>query len=474
MRAASRAFLATASLALGGCPDRTISAVPSAQGHVEVMSFPANPRRDLDLLFLIDNSGSMKQEQDSLKANFARFMTTLESVQGGLPNVHIGVATSDLGTQTLDGTNAGAAFGCTAVGDNGVLRPLVNGQRYISDIADASGNRTRNYTGALEDAFAEIADVGIRGCGIEQHLGSVAKALDPSTAENAGFLRDSAFLAIVVIADEDDCSLAHAGLFAASSNGDEVNFRCTEDGVACDSPATDFLSATGPRSDCHPNAGARFTNAPTKYADQIKRLKADPGDIIVAGILGPTDKFGITKTATGTTVLQPSCTYGAGSGSDQQTAFPAVRTAAFLEEFPGRFTQQRICDPDLSPALIAISQLIADRVGTRCFQAPLVNFASDPATDPPLYSCSVVETKEVANQDPQELAVLGQCGTPTEGTGPCWKIVADPDACATYGVGGLALDIDWKGAAHDDTIHIEANCITQSADDGSGGSGTQF
>ena len=454
-----RSKLVLVSLALlAGCPDRTVSEVPTSTGSVENRDFPANPRRKLDLLFLIDNSGSMADEQASLKANFASFMSVLEQVQGGLPDVHIGVATSDLGTSNLDGTTAGTKFGCKSNGDAGVLHPLVNGQRFISDIADASGGRIRNYSGALADAFTEIADVGTLGCGIEQHLGSMAAALDPANTANTGFVRDDAILAIVIIADEDDCSLAHAGLFESATDGTAVNFQCTEDGVACDTPSTDFLSATGDRADCHPNAHAKWTMDPGHYIEAIRQLKPDPRDLVVAGIVGPSDRFGITK-ANNATVLGSSCPAGS-----QFKAFPAVRTATFLQGFPG-FTQESICDHDLSPALTKISLAIANSIGSRCFLHAPADL--DPTTAGPQYDCSVVEVRERANQPVEELAVLPPCDRNPTGT-MCWQIVSDPADCGTTATPShLALDIQWNGVPHDDTIAIQAQCVT--VDDGGSG-----
>ena len=68
-------------------------------------------------------------------------------------------------------------------------------------------------------------------------------ALDHNPA-NAGFVRPDAYLAVVVIADEDDCSLAKKSLFdgnaADPTYGDRVNFKCTHEGITCDSPATDL------------------------------------------------------------------------------------------------------------------------------------------------------------------------------------------------------------------------------------------
>ena len=39
------------------------------------------------------------------------------------------------------------------------------------------------------------------------------RALDGSNPENEGFLRDDAFLAVIFVADEDDCSAFSRGVF---------------------------------------------------------------------------------------------------------------------------------------------------------------------------------------------------------------------------------------------------------------------
>src|SRR5215470_5274686 len=84
---------------LAGCPDRSISEVNPLQGRVEAKDIPVNINRDVDILFLIDDSPSMGDKQTNLANNFPRFIDVLGSIPGGLPNVHIGVVTSDIGTQ---------------------------------------------------------------------------------------------------------------------------------------------------------------------------------------------------------------------------------------------------------------------------------------------------------------------------------------------------------------------------------------
>src|SRR5262249_2050771 len=55
--------------------------------------------RDIDILFLIDDSPSMGDKQTNIRNNFSSFIDVLASIEGGLPNVHIGVISPDLGTK---------------------------------------------------------------------------------------------------------------------------------------------------------------------------------------------------------------------------------------------------------------------------------------------------------------------------------------------------------------------------------------
>ena len=458
------ASLALSVVGLAGCPDRTLSGVTVVAGAIETKDIAANPRRDVDILFLVDNSGSMSEEQASLEANFHRFIDVLQSLDGGLPNIHIGVTTSDLGTSTADGGDSGNKLGCNGKGMNGALVPLAaGGPRFIEDVDDGAGGRRRNYTGALTDVFAQIANVGTMGCGIEQHLEAVKRALEPTNALNAGFLRDDAYLAVIVIGDEDDCSLQHVGLFDGGNTptlGTEINFRCTEEGVACDQPATDFLSATGPRKSCHPRANSPHLEDTKVIADFLKGLKADPLDVIVAGIVGDPTPFGITKDGTSSTVLDHSCKYTGATGD--QFAFPAVRTADFLTQFPQRNTHTSICGADLSSALTEIGLLLKKVLADPCFEVPLADM--DPTAPGPQYDCAVTEVRHRANHPDEELDVLPAC---TGHAPPCWEIIDDAAHCSyTHTDPHLALHIDRGGQTVGDDIHIKASCVTT---DGTGG-----
>ena len=104
--------------------------------------------------------------------------------------------------------------------------------------------RCRNYEGTLQDAFQYLAKVGSNGCGFEQQLEAVTKALDENeTPENRGFVRDGSLLAVIFITDEDDCSAQDPNtLFRGDPSGgtcDDTlgcrsNYRCFDFGIRCD------------------------------------------------------------------------------------------------------------------------------------------------------------------------------------------------------------------------------------------------
>src|SRR5689334_17316909 len=96
-------------------------------GRTTVVELPATVNRDLDLLFLVDDSPSMLDKQQNLVNNFPTFIDQLQRTPGGLPNLHIGVVTSDMGTKASGSATPGPAIGqignggCSGTGKNGAL-----------------------------------------------------------------------------------------------------------------------------------------------------------------------------------------------------------------------------------------------------------------------------------------------------------------------------------------------------------------
>ncbi|HEX7701766.1 MAG TPA: hypothetical protein VF403_13605 [Kofleriaceae bacterium] len=413
-------------VALVGCDTNVIHVGDNPTEMKEVATIPSIVNRDLDVLFMIDDSPSMADKQTSLLASFPKMMDQLESLEGGLPNVHIGVATSDLGAVGTNGVvapqiGATGEGGCAGHGDDGRLQ-YANATgltgTFIDDIDDGAGGRTRNYTGELRDVFTSIANVGENGCGFEQTLGAMQHALDPANVANAGFIRPLANLAIVILSDEDDCTASDTtSLLTVDTTvlGPLQSFRCTRYGVTCDDggTTTDAMNTIGTKSGCHTNAGSPNVASVQPIIDFVKDLKDDPSQVMVAAIVGNPDPVQIELRAPpGSTSAIPalahSCQYTGTDGS-LEVADPAVRTAQFVSAFDNRGALTSVCDADLSLPLENIGLRAKQLMGDPCIPIALAHPASP--------SCVVTDGT----------APIPACDTTT---GDCWRIVSDTFRCA--------------------------------------------
>ena len=146
------------------------------------------------------------------------------------------------------------SIGCTIFGDQGQFQAAPHGDCTATGLDPgamfiSNSGGLANYTGQLSDVLTCIAALGSNGCGFEHQLASVARALGadglPPPATNAGFLRDDAELAIILLSNEDDCS-APAGTTLYSLNGFQqsqenplgpiANYRCNQFGHLCKDP----------------------------------------------------------------------------------------------------------------------------------------------------------------------------------------------------------------------------------------------
>ena len=399
----------------------------------EVTTLRAVQNRNLDILFVVDNSASMTEQQSSLAGNFPRMIDVLEQLDGGLPNLHIGVVTSDMGTsasQTSPGPGVGTigVGGCAGYGDNGALQHrsmlLSNGATFISDVAGPNDTREKNYTGALRDVFGEIALVGATGCGFEQHLSSMRQAL--ANQANSGFLRPDANLAVVIIADEDDCSLLDSGMLGIDTGttmlGPLHSFRCTRFGVTCD----EDINTIGPKTDCKPRSSSQYVEDVQPFVNALLAAKEnDARRVMVAAIVGeptPVNVDIVAINGQNQTALTPSCTFQGLMGPE--TADPGVRLAAFVDAFPGRSTLTSICNSDLSGALLQIGGTAKKLMNDPCLDASsmLADSSPDPGIQP---ACEVLDVRDSAPSSPITVPPCSADST------DCFEITADPVACPT-------------------------------------------
>jgi hypothetical protein len=468
MRPSSSATLALlAAAALAACSDRDVSRVDPTPDQVDEWSIEVTPNRDLDILFVVDNSGSMAGEQASLAANFPAFMGVLQTIAGGLPNVHIGVVSSNVGS-------AGQASvpGCAGQGDDGKLlvRAGCGGLTgaFISDVADVAGGRVKNYAGNLDTLFSCMAQLGTTGCGFEMHLESMYRALQPDA--NPGFYRPDAYLAIIIIADEDDCSTEVGTMFGdptaglASPLGPRTSFRCFEFGVACDDDPDP--RAFGTKRGCRSRPSSPYMYEVEKYVAFLRGLKSDPRLVMVAGIVGVDDDqhtvvVGPDPTTPTNPSVQKSC-FIADPGDPDDGAAPPIRIGEFLRSF-GNHTQTSICSATLEDALLQIADRLKTVLYDPCLRRPLAD--GDPIRPGPQYQCAVADVLD-PHADSRRETVIPACadnGT----TAPCWRITPDVDQCpATAGnPDSLAIDVVRGDVTPPANTFLEVQCVVAQPSD---------
>ncbi len=159
---------------------------------------PQEACANMDILFVVDNSASMVEEQSALAAAFPAFFDVLDNYEvegGGFLDYRIAVTTT--------GTDAHPIFAIPGVyelpmpqtGDNGAFR----------QDCGMTGTWLERGDSDVEGKFECIAEVGTDGPDVEMQLYATKLAL--TRPENGPFVRDDALLAIVILSDEDDCSV---------------------------------------------------------------------------------------------------------------------------------------------------------------------------------------------------------------------------------------------------------------------------
>jgi hypothetical protein len=225
---------------LPGCNEHPLSPLEQVITTTYRQSNILPPKTKVDFLFVIDSSGSMAEEQQNLRENFSAFSHFLFDELGAAANYRIAITNMDSQSdgasgQFLIGSNnnarSGGIFdfnGCAELSQAGELKSILRAE----DVRSKED---------LERKFGCMAALGIQGSGIESGLESMRKALscngpnagqfghccipDPSQ-EGPGrliynpscdpvtdnmpepeFLRPDALLVVVIISDENDCSM---------------------------------------------------------------------------------------------------------------------------------------------------------------------------------------------------------------------------------------------------------------------------
>ena len=360
----------------------------SGAGAENAIPVEATGRTRVDLLFVVDNSGSMFQEQAAMAEYLGAMIRELvdppdadgDTRPDALPveDLHVGVVSTDVGTMGYTVSTCRNRD----VGDDGCLlhlpSPLVGGceSSYPSFLARDPSNALTYDPERLAADFACIGTLGTNGCGWEQQLESLRRAVMENQQPgrcNEGFLRPDSVLTIVLVTDENDGSVspAHPEFF--------------------DQSRTDLGHLGSVRTLLHPEM-----LTPVEWFHQ-RLLSVRPRaveSIVLAGIVGvPVDSvcegsgidFAACLDLTGMqetidpaapTQIIPSCDTTMGM------AFPPrriVELARMWDEAGGGMVVASICRPDWTAAAAEITQEITERLRPECFPYELDVEALDPA-----------------------------------------------------------------------------------------------
>ena len=439
--------LATLGL-LAGCPDRTISEVNPQQGRVEYKDIPVTVNRDIDILFIIDDSPSMLDKQTNLKTNFPNFINVLNTIEGGLPNVHLGVVTlgprheGRRGRDRRVRRSAPVRGSCSGNGKAGNLQ--TNGcalvQRHVHQRHRRTPTaRVRRTTPARSRPRSRRSPASAPRVAASSSTSRRRSARVNNNPANAGFLRPNAYLALIFIQDEDDCSFAKSTLLGSDTGtlGPLQSFRCNRFGHVCTTGGADSnaMNKVGTKGGCTSNENSHVPDEGRRLRHVLQGPQERPGERHRRRHHGrrPTPYEVELRTPPGGGTAIPavahSCTYTA-ARNGPEVADPSIRLKQFLDRFPNRSTFTTICQQDLSGALTQIAQLLRTVIGSPCIEGNLADV--DPNTAGNQYDCSVSDVTNYgkANQTENVLPQCNNATAPASSTNkPCWSIQTDTMNC---------------------------------------------
>ncbi len=393
-------------LLLMGCLDRPVSPLSPQTTNITVDQIRQTSFDKIDLLFMIDNSISMADKQQILKAAVPKLVerlvtprcvdaATLQPTTGNAPNcaptdvpefppivdIHLGVITSSLGAHGGETCSDAASPAGQRGDDRGRLLPsvrdgLVNheGLDFLwwnpaDDPADVADSST-----LISEFSAQVVAAGENGCGYEASLEAWYRFLiDPQPPESVkkqgnftvvahctdegadcgaagtcvggvcadktvlaqrkAFLRGDSLVAVIMLSDENDCSIRDDGQGWLVSTGAPGLPRAT--GVcktdpddpcctSCGAPAPDGCPPHAQDAECSQNGGvyaATEDHVNLRCWEQKKRFGVDllqPLSRYVSGLKDP-----VIKDRAGNDTPNPLYSTGGGVARDPSSVFLA-------------------------------------------------------------------------------------------------------------------------------------------------------
>jgi hypothetical protein len=415
-----------------GCMDREpapVCPVPTELNQTEAL---IGGFEGVDMLVVVDNSGSMQEEQEILATAFFPLVNALVNPLPGWPyapadNVRVAIVSSDMGLQwgnnpyeNGDGWPGDTPQGCGSVGDNGEFQTYSSGKTIniqnntipcgenaaqcptgwnceniddnIGECVDPVGDGTNQTCPGMAAIWAEtpigsaddpvpneelafqvacLSALGTGGCGFEQQLQASAVALNKSS--QADFVRDDALLAVIVVSDEEDCSIESNGLFAEN---EIQNLSDNKVNIACGSHPEHLFEAADYKTTFEAVKGGKAGSAvfaaivgvPAGSGDELSACEGS-GDVLSACLDHPDMELEVIQEGDAF-FFEPACDRY--DGDVQVTkARPGRRYVEVAQEFQNMGYMYSICRPNWSPAMEDIAQLIAENLAGTCYPKPL-------------------------------------------------------------------------------------------------------
>lgn len=361
LRLAVGALVAISSILAVGCMERRTAALQPRLGFGQEVRVRNSGYRNVDLLLVVDDSNSMEEEQGNLAAQIPLLVHDLTTPPdrdgdgqgdwGAAERVRIAVVNTDLGTSGAT-PPSGIGSWCSGWGDDGAWQAS----------ADCGAVPALQVFTATDDpdAFATrigclVESLGIEGCGIEQQLGAAAKGVE--LGEASGFPAADAMFAVLMLTDEEDCTLEDPSAFFGAFSSSNANVLCQRAAQGVEGAQSAWL---------------------TSIDALVARMSAgrDESGFVFAAITGiPTELEGVTpadilgddamryreQISPTTRQLEPvpACETSLGR------AAPARRIVELAGRFPGSVLRS-ICTDDFRPAVQELVARIAERLPGVC------------------------------------------------------------------------------------------------------------
>jgi hypothetical protein len=411
-----------ASTVLGiSCDQEEASGLPGYAYCVKRWTQTIHIDNRVDVIFIIDNSGSMAGKQAQLIGAVSRFVDDIKN-RFGNENFHIAVLTTGIKSDECPDCSGAVVDSCiNETGESGKYQDRIgnitwSGDEPIFDHTSDVACRvvTSDRIDCLYDEVEErgTALVGVSGCRYRRGLAAMKRALQPllNGAYNAGFYRQDIPLAVVLISDGEDCG----------EPGDVAEGIPGVDERICSYAAKGVGPDGGGFHPQDPDSKPYRLTPVEDYYNFLMDLKDNrTGMVKFAAIVGVTD----VEDPLGTTIdyestdpsaaVLPACTVPGCTGENCE-ALPATRAIQLAQMFGigNNGYVDTICKEDFSNSMVQLGNFVCCPNSLKLSEKPLdpeligILINEEPL---PLYSCSIPDRFEECSGPGDTTCSEGSC-----------------------------------------------------------------